>query len=184
MSVVDITSVNQFKQMIASYEIVALDVYANWCMPCKNVKPLYQQLARSLSSPRVAFCTLDCDLHLRSDITSLPTFEIWRHGQKTESIAGDFDGFKSKLMACITPQQPQQNQSHHQPQQNQSQQQQYGGMGRGPPPPFVPPQGQQMRNTPYHPPSQPDTQTPAPSPYTSTRGGAVYKTLSSYGEPK
>lgn len=56
---------------------VVIDVYATWCGPCQQVKPVFEALAKELSESYV-FAELNVDeareLAVTYGVTSVPTF--------------------------------------------------------------------------------------------------------------
>ncbi|KFH42282.1 Thioredoxin-like protein-like protein [Hapsidospora chrysogenum ATCC 11550] len=90
---VSISSKEQFTGILKSSKIVVADFYADWCGPCKQIAPLYETLAKSLSRPgAVTFVKINSDNN--SDIASeysvsaLPTFLVFRDGKVDETIRG------------------------------------------------------------------------------------------------
>lgn len=68
-------------------------VYADWCGPCKAIAPLYDQLSSSLSRKNVVtFVKIDVEsqkeIASTYNVTSLPTFMIFREGKTIEKVQG------------------------------------------------------------------------------------------------
>ncbi|RYO89729.1 hypothetical protein DL766_001458 [Monosporascus sp. MC13-8B] len=91
----EIESVEQFSDLLKSSRIVVADFYANWCGPCKQIAPIYEQLARSLSRPNVAtFVKINTEaegckaLAAEYNVAALPTFIIYRDGSVVEKVKG------------------------------------------------------------------------------------------------
>ncbi|RYP63935.1 hypothetical protein DL771_009047 [Monosporascus sp. 5C6A] len=91
----EIQSVEQFSSLLKSSRIVVADFYANWCGPCKQIAPIYEQLARSLSRPNVAtFVKINTEaeqckaLAAEYNVTALPTFIVYRDGSVVEKVKG------------------------------------------------------------------------------------------------
>lgn len=62
MSITPITSLSHFQTILSSSTYVVADFYADWCGPCKQIAPIYQQLASSLTAPgRLVFVKVDVD---------------------------------------------------------------------------------------------------------------------------
>ena len=90
---VHIESASQFSSLLASSTIVIADFYADWCGPCKQVAPIYEQLSEQLSRPnKITFTKINVDK--RQDISqaygvrAMPTFMIFKKAQKIEEIQG------------------------------------------------------------------------------------------------
>nr|POE63618.1 thioredoxin-like protein 1 [Quercus suber] len=90
---VQITSAQQFTQVLNSSRIVVTDFYADWCGPCKAIAPVYEQLSQQLSRPGViTFVKVNTD-HQKDitqtyNITAMPTFMIFKAGRETKRIRG------------------------------------------------------------------------------------------------
>ncbi|KAK0731069.1 PITH domain-containing protein [Lasiosphaeris hirsuta] len=90
---VSISSPSQFKELLQSSKIVVADFYADWCGPCNQVAPIYEQLSQALSRPNiVTFTKINTDIQkeIASEyaVTSLPTFIFFRNGQISEKVQG------------------------------------------------------------------------------------------------
>lgn len=70
-----------------------LPVYADWCGPCKQVAPVFEQLSQSLSRPKlVTFVKVNTDqqkdVAQAYRVTSLPTFIIFHDGKVADKVQG------------------------------------------------------------------------------------------------
>jgi thioredoxin len=70
-----------------------LPVFAEWCGPCKQIAPIYEQLSASLSQEkRVTFVKIDTDaqkdIASAYSVTSLPTFIVFRDGRIADKVEG------------------------------------------------------------------------------------------------
>ncbi|EQB52415.1 thioredoxin [Colletotrichum gloeosporioides Cg-14] len=93
MSTVHIKSPAEFQKLLSSSRIVVADFYADWCGPCKAIAPLYEQLSSSLSRKDVVtFVKIDVeaqkDIASTYNVTSLPTFMVFREGKAIEKVQG------------------------------------------------------------------------------------------------
>jgi len=68
-----------------------VDFYADWCGPCRMVKPIIESLSQEYDG-RVSFAKVDTDLNqelaARYDILSIPTVMIFRNGQVVDKVVG------------------------------------------------------------------------------------------------
>ncbi|KAK8137838.1 thioredoxin [Apiospora sp. TS-2023a] len=92
---VEITSSEQFSDILSKSRIVVADFYANWCGPCKQIAPFYEQLSMSLSRPNIAtFVKVNTEGEKAKDVaqayavTHLPTFILFRDGKIAEKVKG------------------------------------------------------------------------------------------------
>ncbi|KAK3990335.1 PITH domain-containing protein [Cladorrhinum sp. PSN332] len=90
---VNISSVSQFDGLLKSSKLVVVDFYADWCGPCKQVAPVFEQLSQALSRESVVtFAKVDTenqkDIAEAYSITSLPTFIVFRNGKVADKVTG------------------------------------------------------------------------------------------------
>ncbi|KAI9931118.1 hypothetical protein ASPWEDRAFT_101045 [Aspergillus wentii DTO 134E9] len=93
MSLVQISSKEQFSSLLTSSTIVVSDFYADWCGPCKAIAPVYEQLARQLSRPgRITFTKVNVDhqqdIAKTYGVTAMPTFIVFEKGRPTSTVRG------------------------------------------------------------------------------------------------
>ncbi|KAI8959605.1 DUF1000-domain-containing protein [Daldinia sp. FL1419] len=94
-SPIEITSAEQFKELLKSSRIVVADFYATWCGPCTQIAPFYERLSKTLSRPKVAtFVKVNTEAEgakavaTEYRITALPTFIVFRDGSVAERVTG------------------------------------------------------------------------------------------------
>lgn len=82
---------DNFDALLASKLPVLLDVYADWCPPCRRMLPLIEQLAVELEG-RAVVAKLDSEanpnLIARLGINSLPTFLVFNEGADVHRMVG------------------------------------------------------------------------------------------------
>ncbi|MCJ1471814.1 hypothetical protein MMC13_000455 [Lambiella insularis] len=88
-----ISSAGEFTTLLASSRVVVTDFYADWCGPCKQIAPVYEQLSAQLSRPsKVTFTKVNVDQQTEIaqtyGITAMPTFLIFKNKQIVETIRG------------------------------------------------------------------------------------------------
>ncbi len=78
-------------QLIHSSKLLVLDIYANWCQPCRYVGPKFQELSKS--HPDVTFAKINMDSLTPEQIkdfgiTVLPTFLYFKSGKYVDKVVG------------------------------------------------------------------------------------------------
>ncbi|HIV26097.1 MAG TPA: thioredoxin [Candidatus Scatomonas pullistercoris] len=72
---------------------VVVDMYADWCGPCKMMAPVVEAL--SASHPEIKFCKLNVDqapsIAARYRVMSIPTFLVFRNGNLAGTIVGGME---------------------------------------------------------------------------------------------
>ena len=70
---------------------VVVDLWAAWCGPCHQLRPVLEQLAVELAG-RVRVVTLDTDAHPATAaalrVLGLPTLKVFRDGEEIGSLTG------------------------------------------------------------------------------------------------
>lgn len=102
----DLTKKNLADIIESSKKPVVIDVYAPWCGPCVQIKPLFTQLATELSDT-YTFAQMNVDeerdLAIQYSITSIPTFLFIKNNQVVGRETGYMskDALKDKLKAYL-----------------------------------------------------------------------------------
>jgi thioredoxin 2 len=90
------------EQVLASPLPVLLDVWAPWCVPCRGMEPVIQDLAASLSG-RVRVAKLNLDRSPQSSarlrIQGVPTLIVFKGGHEVARMVGARG--KSELMRAL-----------------------------------------------------------------------------------
>ncbi len=91
MSVVNINKDN-FEKEIKQYDKpIVIDVYATWCGPCQQMKPIFTDLAQEFHG-RCKFAALNVDevrdLSIMFGVTSVPTFVFYYNGEMHSKDTG------------------------------------------------------------------------------------------------
>jgi len=82
---------NNFEQeVVQSKSLIFVECYADWCGPCKALKPLLLKLEES--NPEMTLGLLDIDpnheLAQKLKITSIPKVVVFNNGEEVASLAG------------------------------------------------------------------------------------------------
>lgn len=81
-----------FKQEVLESELpVLVDFWATWCLPCRQMGPIIDQVAEELAG-KLKVVKLDTDENPDTSamygIVSIPTFNIFKGGELVHSIVG------------------------------------------------------------------------------------------------
>ena len=89
MSLLNLNEKN-FDETIAG-GMVLVDFWAAWCMPCKMVAPVIDELAEEFDG-KITFTKVNIDdesaLAARYDIMSIPTLVLFDNGREVKRIVG------------------------------------------------------------------------------------------------
>lgn len=88
-TVVDITTENYENEVLNSDIPVLIDFYADWCGPCEEMSPHFEEAAGKFSG-RVKFGRVDTaaekQLRIKFCIASLPTITFVRDGKRIDIL--------------------------------------------------------------------------------------------------
>lgn len=88
--VVHLTNSN-FDEIIRRNSLVLVDFYADWCMPCRMMAPVVEELAKELAGKvLVGKINVDenPDIADRFQVFSIPTLVIIKSGREVDRIIG------------------------------------------------------------------------------------------------
>lgn len=101
--VISIVDSNHKDFLIQNNKIVLVDIYADWCKPCKHIKPNYILMANKYTKNN--FCVLadeNVDYNISPDVSGVPTFQFFVNGKLEHVIVGaDINRVENKLIELI-----------------------------------------------------------------------------------
>ena len=78
------TMAEQFNEIIKGGQLVLVDFFATWCVPCKRMHPVLEQLKEQLGD-KIRILKLDIDknqaLSATYSVQSVPTLMLFRNGE-------------------------------------------------------------------------------------------------------
>ncbi len=87
----NVTSENFEKEVLKSEIPVLVDFWASWCMPCKMMMPVVEQIEQEMQN-KVKVCKVNIDeqssLAIQYGIMSIPTFLVFKEGKVVNKTMG------------------------------------------------------------------------------------------------
>lgn len=81
----------EFDTFLADHRVALIDFYAPWCGPCRAIAPAIEELIREFDG-RAGIAKVNIDeaaqLADRFSISAVPTFILFREGQKVDQFSG------------------------------------------------------------------------------------------------
>jgi thioredoxin 1 len=89
----EISAPLHFRTLLNGHTYMIADFYATWCPPCKQIAPIYNQLANThAAAGKFAFVKVNVDeqreIAAQYGITAMPTFLLFKDGKQIEEIRG------------------------------------------------------------------------------------------------
>lgn len=88
---VEITTENFEEEVLQSDVPVLVDFWADWCMPCKMIAPVLDEMAEDYDG-KLKIGKLDVDAHGelagRFNVVSIPTLLLFKNGEVAEQQIG------------------------------------------------------------------------------------------------
>jgi thioredoxin 1 len=85
---------DDFEKLIPADKIVLVDFYADWCAPCKKMKPYLEEIAVDMKD-KVEVVRINADDHPQLckdlDVTGLPTLQLYKNKKLTWVNSGYLD---------------------------------------------------------------------------------------------
>jgi thioredoxin 1 len=106
MAEVTLNDGNFEEEVVKAEGVVFVDFWASWCMPCKMMAPIVENLARQYEG-KAKICKLNVDEGQKTAATygirSIPTVIIFKDGKQVEQSVGVLpeEEFGKKLDALL-----------------------------------------------------------------------------------
>ena len=89
-----ITKADFEEKVLDNSGLVLVDMYADWCGPCKMISPLLEDLSKTNGNVEFVKVDVDAEIDLASfyGVQSIPTIMLFKNGE----VVDKFNGFKPK----------------------------------------------------------------------------------------
>ena len=89
MKIIELNKDN-FEEVIKSNQKVVVDFNADWCGPCRMLRPIIEELADERNDYMFASVNIDNDelLSLRYNISSIPCVVVFENGEEVKRSIG------------------------------------------------------------------------------------------------
>lgn len=90
MNAIKITKSNFEQEVVKSDKPVLLDFWAEWCMPCKMISPVVEEIAKEVPNIKVGKVNVDEQPELASafNVMSIPTLVVMKNGKIVKTMVG------------------------------------------------------------------------------------------------
>lgn len=86
----DLNNDNFKEELLDSDKIVLVDFWATWCVPCRSLAPVYDELSKEM--PLLKFCKLNIDgasdISEEYGVRGIPCIIIFKGGKEIGRIVG------------------------------------------------------------------------------------------------
>ena len=99
----EIQNTEDKKNMLSAFKICLIDVYADWCGPCKLTTPAFTKMFKNYNlNGVVGLAKENVELGLSRSVQVIPTFQFIVDGNLESIITGaDMDSVEQKLVSLI-----------------------------------------------------------------------------------
>jgi len=88
---IQINDDNFQKEVLESEELVLVDFWAPWCMPCRMLAPTIEEIAEEMEG-KIKVCAMNVDENVQYPqqygIMSIPTVLLFKNGEIVEGMIG------------------------------------------------------------------------------------------------
>lgn len=90
MSVIKLTKDNYQEEVINSKKPVLIDFWADWCMPCRMLGPVVDEISQETSDVKVCKINIDEEMELAQNfqVMSIPTLVYVKDGKEQKRAVG------------------------------------------------------------------------------------------------
>jgi thioredoxin 1 len=86
----EVSSLNEFDAAVNGNQLVVVDFFAPWCMPCSRIAPRLEELEKLYSE--IYFVKVNVDdafeITTKCGVTAMPTFHFYKNGILVKQFKG------------------------------------------------------------------------------------------------
>ena len=103
INVTQIKTIQDKENLIRSNKVCVIDVYADWCGPCKLIAPEFEKLFKKYNINGVcALAKEDVELKLSPSVKVVPTTQFYIDGKFDSIVTGaDLEGIENKIKELL-----------------------------------------------------------------------------------
>jgi len=90
MAVIEVNKDNFASEVLSSDKPVVADFYADWCGPCKALRPILEELSGEREDVKFVSVNIDDEDELADeyDVSSIPCVVVFKNGQEAARSIG------------------------------------------------------------------------------------------------
>ncbi len=95
------------KEISTSKGLIIVDFYADWCNPCRMLKPVFEELSKDPGLQNIRFGTVDTEkspeIAESNNVQGIPCMIIYKDGKEHNRIVGfsTKDALRKKILAVV-----------------------------------------------------------------------------------
>lgn len=90
MEILDVNKDNFKKEVLDSKKLVLADFNADWCGPCRMLRPILDELASTHEECKIVSINIDNEdeLALKYEVSSIPCLVVFKDGKEVKRSVG------------------------------------------------------------------------------------------------
>lgn len=97
---------SEFNEIVNNgHELVVVDFFADWCMPCLMMAPIIEDLAEQMDNVKFVKINVDDNEEIagKYEVRSIPTLIFFKGGKEVDKVVGgmDQDALEEKIQELL-----------------------------------------------------------------------------------